>query len=154
MADKGMMTAPPRPGMPMSLRFAFFMLFVTALVFLPTTIVFSISMIPTLVAAVIDSHRQKTAWLTVGALNLAGTVPILFNLWDNGHTIPAAFSLISNPVSLMVAYGASAVGWMIYYNVTPLVATFVLSKNERRLREIDKIQKELIKKWGEGVTGG
>jgi len=35
--------------------------------------------------------------------------------------------------------------------VTPFIAAIVQSKNERRLRDIDKRQKALIRKWGEGV---
>ena len=58
---------------PFSVRFAIFMALVSALVFLPTTIIFTVCMIPTLVAAIVDNHPQKTAWLTVGAMNMAGT---------------------------------------------------------------------------------
>ena len=137
---------------PFAVRFAIFMAFVSALVFLPTTIVFSVCMIPTLVAAVIDNHTRKTAWLTVGAMNMAGTVPVWFALLDAGHTIPAAFQLIVQPAMLLVSYGGAAIGWAIYYKVTPLVALVVQSKNEWRLRDIDKRQKALARKWGDGVV--
>jgi hypothetical protein len=137
---------------PFKVRFAIFMLFVTAVVFLPSTIVFSICMIPTLVAAIVDNNYQKTAWLTVGAMNLAGTVPAWFSLWDTGHTIPGAFNLVMQPETLLIAYGGAFIGWVIYNNITPVVAALVLNKNERRLRAIDKRQKELVKKWGEEVV--
>jgi hypothetical protein len=55
-------------------------------------------------------------------------------------------------MSIFIAYGAAAVGWVIYYNVTPFVAVIVQNKNERRLKEIDKRQKELVKKWGVEVA--
>ena len=135
-----------------SVRFAFFMLFVTAVVFLPTTILFSICLIPTLVAAIIDNQPQKTIWLTVGAMNMAGTVPNWFTLWDMGHTIPAAFQLIAQPMTIILSYGGAAAGWLIHLNVTPLVAKMILARNEARLREIDRIQKNLVKKWGDEVA--
>ena len=138
--------------MPFSVRFAFFMLPVAALVFLPSTIVFSVCMIPTLVAAIVDNHQQRTAWLTVGAMNLAGTVPIWFSLWDMGHTVSAAFQLVSTSGTIILSYGGAVVGWIIYYNVTPFVATIVLGKNEARYKTIERRQKELIKKWGEEVV--
>ncbi|MFH1158618.1 MAG: hypothetical protein V1721_07035 [Pseudomonadota bacterium] len=142
---------PKVPRMPFSVRFSIFMLFVAALVFLPSTIVFSICMIPALVAAIVDNHQQKTAWLTVGAMNLAGTVPVWFSLWDMGHTVPAAFQLISTPGTIILSYGGAVVGWIIYYNVTPFVAAIVLGKNEARYRAVERRQKELIEKWGEEV---
>jgi hypothetical protein len=152
--------APAKSGTPFAVRFAVFMVFVTAVIFLPTTIVVSVCMIPTLVAAIVDNHARKTAWLTVGAMNMAGTVPVWISLMDSGQysmldagrAIPAAFQLIVQPSMLLLSYGGAAVGWFIYNKVTPLVAAIVQSKNERRLRDIDKRQKALAKKWGEGVV--
>jgi len=140
-----------KAGTPFSVRFAFFMVLVTAVVFLPTTIVFFIGLIPTMVAALIDNNPRKTAWLTVGMMNVAGTVPVWFSLLDAGHTIPAAFQLITQPSTIILSYGGAGIGSLIYYKVTPLVAAFVQGKNERRLRDIDKRQKFLVKKWGEDV---
>lgn len=137
---------------PLSYRFAIFMLFVTALVFLPTTIVMTICMVPTLVAAVIDDHPHKTAWLTVGAMNFAGAIPACFTLWESGHTIDAAFQVVTQPLALILAFGGAAAGWMIYYNVTPMVALMIIRQNEGRLREIDRRHKDLVKKWGTEVS--
>jgi len=92
--------------MPLSLRFAIFLIFLVAVFFLPTTIVFSVCLVPTLVAAIVDNHQQKTAWLTVGAMNVAGTIPVWVSLIDSGHysmldparAIPAAFQIVIQPV--------------------------------------------------------
>src|SRR3954465_9815444 len=130
MADKDQKSA-GRPVTPFSVRFAFFMVLVTAVVFLPTTIIIFVGLIPTMVAAIIDNNPTKTAWLTVGAMNMAGTVPVWFALLDAGHTIPAAFQLIVQPSMLILSYGGAAVGWIIYNKVTPLVAAIVQGKNER-----------------------
>jgi hypothetical protein len=157
--NKEKKAAPEKAKMPLSVRFAIFMVIVTAVIFLPTTIVFSVCMIPTLVASIVDNHPQKTAWLTVGAMNVAGTVPVWFSLLDSGQysmldaarAIPMAFQLISQPMNILVAYGFAAGGWGIYNYVTPWVAAAVQSRNEHRLRDIDKRQKALVKKWGDGV---
>ncbi len=109
-------------------------------------------MIPTLVAMVIDKHPQKTAWLTVGGMNLAGTIPAWMTLFDMGHTTPAAFQLIAEPMTVIMSYGGAAVGWLLYHNITPVVAGIILGRNERRLKAIDLRQKELVKKWGSEVT--
>jgi hypothetical protein len=136
---------------PLGVRFAIFMLLVTAVVFLPSTIIFAICMIPTMVAALVDSNRQKTAWLTVGAMNVAGTVPVWFSLIDAGHTLSAAIQLIFEPASIIISFGGAGVGVLIYNYVTPLIASVIQSKSERRLRDIDKRQKGLVRKWGDAV---
>lgn len=141
-----------KPSMPMAVRFAFFMLFVTAIMFLPTTILFFVCMIPTLVAAIVDNHARKTAWLTIGAMNGAGTLPIWINMMEEGHTLQAAFHQILDPSSVLVPYGGAAIGWIINSNVTPFVAMIVLKKNEKRVRDIEQRQQELIRKWGKGVV--
>lgn len=138
-------------GMPFSLKLSVFMLMVTAVIFLPTTIVFAVCMIPTMVAAIVDNNQKRTLWLTVGAMNTAGTVPVWFSLVDGGHTLATAFRLVIEPSSIVIAFGGAAVGWGIYYYITPLIASVIQGKNERRLREIDKIQKGLVRKWGEAV---
>ena len=143
---------PEKVKTPFAVRFAVFMILVTAVVFLPTTIFFSVCLIPTLVASIVDNHPRKTMWLTVGAMNMAGTVPVWFSLLDAGHTVSAAFQLIVQPTTLLVSYGGAFVGLCVYNYVTPLVAAAVQNKNERRLRDIDKRQKALLKKWGDGVV--
>lgn len=154
MTDKEQKPAKQSHKTPFSVRFSIFTLLVTAVVFLPSTILFSVCLIPTLVAAIVDNQRQKTAWLTVGAMNLAGTIPGWFSLWDTGHTIPAAFQLVIQPATIILSFGGAAAGWFIHYNVTPLVAGIILKKNEYRLRDIERRQKALLKKWGEKVISG
>lgn len=140
--------------MPFSTQFVIFTLLVTAVVFLPLTIVVSASMIPTLMAVIVDNHQRKTAWFAVGAMNLAGTVPSCFNLWDAGNTVAAAFNLLSQPMTIIISFGGALAGWFIYHNVPFFVAAIILRKNEGRLGDIDKRQKELIKKWGKEVETG
>lgn len=139
-------------GSSFSIKFAFFMVFVSMLVFLPTTVLFAVCLIPTLVSYIVDNNERKTAWLTVGAMNVAGTVPIWFNLWNTGHTLDNAFDLIRSPMTIIVSFGGAALGWFIYVNVTPFVAGILRMKNESRLKQIEVRQQALIKKWGEEVT--
>ncbi|MCK5555367.1 MAG: hypothetical protein KAI76_03950 [Alphaproteobacteria bacterium] len=118
---------------------------------MPSTILLSVCLIPTLVAFIVDNHRHKTAWLTVGAMNLAGAVPIWFSLWEMGHTMPVVFYLIFMPKTIFFSYGGAIIGWIIYHNMTPFVAAIILGKNEMRYSMIERRQKELIKKWGKEV---
>ncbi len=135
-----------------SVRFAIFAALVAGVVFLPVTLIFFVCMIPTMVAGIVDQYPIKTAWLTIGAMNMAGTVPVLCKLLDAGRTLPAASQLIFNPNMLLIAYSGALVGWLIYNKVTPLVAIVVQNRNKRRLEDITKRQEELVRKWGEKVV--
>jgi len=136
-----------------SVKFAFFMLFVTMFVFLPTTVLFAVCLVPTIVAWVVDNNINKTIWITVGAMNFAGTIPAWFRLWDMGHNIANAIIIILQPTTILVSYGGAAVGWFIYINITPFIASIIVMKNEARLSQIDKRVAELLRKWGPEVTG-
>jgi len=90
-------------------------------------------------------------WITIGSLNLAGTVPAWFDLWSRGHNLSSAIGVLTEPMTLFIAYGGAGIGWLIYNNVTPLVAGMMVRKNQKRLKDIEKRQKELVKKWGDDV---
>ncbi len=135
-----------------SIKISVFLLLICALIFASSTLVFAVCMLPTLVAAVIDKNPHKTLWLTIGAVNLAGTVPAWFRLWDLGAGMDDALATLTNPGVLLVAYAAAAGGWVIHMNVTPLVAALVIRRNEGRIRDIEKRQKELMRKWGEDIA--
>jgi hypothetical protein len=126
---------------------------VTGVVFLQASIVLAVCLIPTLVAALVDRQEPRTAWVTVGATNLAAALPAVFSLFETGGSVHDAIQVVTKPSVLIVAYSGAGLGWLIYNNVTPMVAGVVAGRNERRLKEIDKRLKEIVRKWGEDVVG-
>lgn len=137
---------------PVSLKFAVFAALVIAGIFFPTTVLLCGCMLPTFVAALVDNNLHKTAGMTVGAMNLAGSVPAWLHLWRSGHNLENALSLLMDPETLLVAYGAAAAGWIVYIYIPPVVAAFLVRKYEKRLKDIEKRQKELVRKWGAEVS--
>lgn len=136
---------------PFAVKFSVFLLLVAGAIFLSTSVLFIVCMVPTLVAMVIDRQPQKTMWITIGAMNLAGTLPSLFSLWQIRGDLNDTFALLTHPLTMLMAYGAAALGWVIHQNFTPFVASVLVRKNQIRLKEIEKRQKELVRKWGEDV---
>lgn len=139
--------------LPLSVKFAILCVIGMAALFFPTTVLFVGCMVPTFVAAIVDNNQQKTAWLTVGCMNFAGVVPAWFLLWERGHHLDQSFNLLLQSSTLIVAYGAAGIGWILYYNITPFVAGILIMRSEKRLKDIDKRQKDLISKWGQEITG-
>jgi hypothetical protein len=127
--------------------------FVVAMLFLSTTIFLAIAMLPTFVAVLADRTRHKYKAITVGAMNLAGCAPFLLSLWMHGNGVPAAIGLVTNPQTIIVAWLAAAVGYLIDWSMSGIVATVMVQRSAGRLREIQKRQAELAERWGEEVTG-
>lgn len=145
--------AAKKEKMGFSVKFAIFCLMLAAGVFFPVTVLLCGCMLPTFVAALVDNNRQKTAGMTVGAMNLAGTIPAALQLIQAGATLDNALALLLDPKTLMIAYIAGLVGWIMYYQVPPLVAQMLARRSERRLKQIEKQHLELVRKWGPAVTG-
>lgn len=126
-----------------------------ALAFLPTTLLFFFGLMPTFAALVMDPTPDKIKTLSVGAMNIAGIVPFLLKLWTSGEaqSIDTSFRLIAQPETLITMYGAAAVGYVIFYSVSGLVATLLLQQGRARLEDVKKRMLELERKWGSEVTG-
>lgn len=139
--------------MPWRVKFAILTLLLVAGVFFPTTVLICGCMIPTFVAALIDNAQPRTAWLTVGCMNFAGSIPAWLSLWQGGQRLDQSFELLMQASTLILAYGAAGVGWLIYFNIPPFVAGILVMRNEKRLKDIEKRQIALVSKWGRDVAG-
>ena len=125
----------------------------TALVFMPTTILLMLGMIPTVVAAVIDRTGKGTKALTVGAMNLAGCTPFLIKLWTEDHTTEQAVILITDPRAVSIMFAAAGVGYLIDWAMSGIVGTILIQRSSGRLKDIKTRQDDLVERWGEEVTG-
>lgn len=121
------------------------------LLIVPTMIVLSVALVPTLVAFLLERKKGMYGGLTVGAMNLAGAAPFLADLWFDGHTIQAAVGIITNVFAWMSFYGAAMFGWAIYSTTPSVVSTFMAMTAGRRISVMRDEQKELLQKWGPDV---
>ena len=121
---------------------------------LPTMMVLLVGLLPTLGAALSERGKARYAWICVGGVNFAGLSPWLFKLWFGHHTLEYAFSQITGVTMLLAAYGASAVGWLLYISMPPIVGVFSGINSKRRMTVLVDSQKKLIDQWGAEVTSG
>ena len=148
MARKAPKKKPKGWGLQIILIFAF----LAAILFLPTTILLVIGLLPTVVAALVDRRGGARA-ITVGSLNLCGCVPFLLDLWMTEHTTTMALSIIKNPSSIIVMYAAAGIGYMIDWALSGIVASIIVQRSTARMEGIRKRQEELVTRWGREVTG-
>jgi hypothetical protein len=123
-----------------------------ALLFLPTTLLLAIGMVPTLVALVVDRDPEKYAAITVGPINFCGVLPSAISLWQAGHEMSQAVALLAEPLNWLIMYGAAAAGWMIYFTLPPAVAAFLAHRNESEIKSLTEHQEKLVEEWGPEVA--
>lgn len=125
----------------------------TSIAVLPTTLIFFIGMLPTIVARFSDKSRHRMRVLTIGFMNFAGCFPFWFKLMQGGHKFELAVNLIADPFNIVVMYGAAVVGYLIEWALVGVVAGLMAQKGRKRLEDIKKAQEELVERWGSEVTG-
>jgi hypothetical protein len=120
---------------------------------MPSCIVLGIGMAPTVVAYIVDRTPEKYQTITVGLLNVCGTMPGLVKLWSRGQSYDNALSIATDPFSMLVAYGAAGVGWSIYLSLPLFLGHYYTMTSENRLRSLRHRQAELVESWGEEIAG-
>ncbi len=137
----------------MKLQFLIIFGLITSVVFLPSTVLLAIGMMPTIAAALVDRSKRKTKAVTVGAMNLAGCTPFLLELWSQGHQFEDAVTIISEPRTIIVIYVAAIVGYLIDWAMAGIVASILYQRGLARKKAIVQRQKDLVERWGREVSG-
>ena len=119
---------------------------------LPSLIVFTVGLLPTGVAFIVDRSDQKTGTFCVGGMNLCGVFPYVIKLWTDKHTTSAATEIISDVLSLLVMYAAAGFGWIIFLAIPPVVATFLSVIAQTRVKALRASQQEIVNEWGPEVA--
>ncbi|MEQ9327784.1 MAG: hypothetical protein RJQ21_10870, partial [Rhodospirillales bacterium] len=60
--------------------------------------------------------------------------------------------LILDPFTLVVVYGLSALGWVVYNMTPPLVGAVLEMASQRRLTTLREKQRALVTEWGPEIT--
>lgn len=123
------------------------------IVYSAVAIVFVVGMIPTLVAAIVDKTKSKTKAMTVGAMNFAGCMPFMVEVWKKGGSLDTAITYILEPRTIVVIYFAAMMGYLIEWAVTGIVSSVMVQRGKARMIAIREHQKELTERWGPEVTG-
>lgn len=118
-------------------------------VLLPTCVVLIINMAPTAVAWMVDRARPRYLAITVGMLNFCASLPAESDLWRHGQSYDAAFDIATDPYYWLIAYGAAAVGWMVYLGLPTVLRGYYFMTTASRLQSLGRRQKQLVEAWGE-----
>lgn len=140
-------------GLGLKGRFVLSVIVLAGLIFLPTSVLILVGMLPSFVSIFFSSRGVGARSSTICAMNLAGCVPFIFKLWSSGNDFEASIDILLSDQAIIVMYLAAAFGYMIDWVVTGLVSSFLYQKGVLRMKEIRKRQKLIINKWGSSVAG-
>lgn len=126
---------------------------IAAVVFIPTTVLFLIGLMPSIIAGVMDPSREKSRLMTVGFANFAGLFPYWCQLIEKGHTLTGALNIVTDPSNIVIIYSAAVAGYIIEWGVSKFVIGIAIQNGKSRLSDIKKAQEALVKKWGPEVMG-
>lgn len=129
------------------------MMFISSIVFLATTILLFIGMLPTVVVGVLDRSKERVRALTIGFMNFAGCFPYWLDLVSTRHVPEEALKIISDPSTIVVMYTAAAIGYLIEWAMTGIVSSIMTQRGYKRLEYIEDQKEKLVERWGPEVTG-
>jgi hypothetical protein len=134
-------------------RFILLMVILGALApFGAPTLLVCLGLLPMLIALFTDTDPRKSAFITIGFLNIAGVTPFIIELWQRGQTMEAAMGIMRQPVTWLVMFGAAAIGQLLLYTIPPAMAMMTISRIENRLKTLRDGLKELKAIWGSDVA--
>jgi len=105
---------------------------------LPTFLLVLIGMTPTYIALFADKDPDKAMTSAVAAMNFAGIVPFIIDLWVMGQNTENVMHMLADPMTWLVMLGAAGIGRLIVFAVPQVVATLTLIRAETRLKLLKK----------------
>ena len=120
-------------------------------VFLPTLVLLTPLMLPTIAALMFDRDKGKHLALAVGMLNFCGSLQGLGALWAQGHTFSDVWPVLGDPLIWMFAYAAAGMAWLVYISIPPIISSYYKAASEARIRTLMQKQQKLIDAWGDDL---
>lgn len=125
---------------------------VVGIIFLPTSMILFIGMLPTVSAVVLGTSRTKVRVSTIAALNLVGCMPFIIKLWAGENNFESSFVILMTPLTIVIIYGAAGAAYLLDWAVTGVVSAYMYQKAERRVKAIDKRLEAVSEVWGKEVV--
>jgi hypothetical protein len=103
---------------------------------------------PGAVALRLDREPGRPIARTVLTCGLAGCVQPVITLWNTGQSFDAAMAIVTDPVTLGIAWSAAAAGWLLT-QIIPLIVRAVLEATFlARAARLRAVRGRLMEAWG------
>ncbi len=114
----------------------------------PTVIILGVGLVPTFVARFANPNRIKGTVAAMTALNLAGVIPVLGMLYQKGHTIERAFTLLGDVYVWLLLYGGAGLAAFLLWGVPIVVQGGYEIQARQYVKRLEKRRSRLIEEWG------
>ena len=122
--------------------------------YLPYMLLVMIGLAPTWIALLTSRPAFGARAIAIAEFNLAGTLPFLARLAEQGGGIDEAVAILTDVFTWATMFGAAALG-MAVVSVCPHVAVSITSfMNAVTRGDIEREQRRLIEEWGADVASG
>lgn len=113
-----------------------------------------VSILPAMVASIVDRRPRKHASKTVICFNLAGLFPSMFDIMMSTDPDVAAQQQLADPFTWLMVYGFAGFGWLVVYLIPQMVFLYLVVRSDHSIAKLEKKRKDLVEEWGERVKGG
>jgi uncharacterized membrane protein len=119
---------------------------ILAVVFKGSFIFFLVGMLPSIVAYIADTTKQKEIYRCVLACNIAGMLPYAKKVFS--VSLDESLRIIIDPSMWFVIYTFAGGGWLLIW-LMPYMAELVTEFGQNaRIAKLEAIQKQLVNEWG------
>lgn len=122
-----------------------------AVFFPPTMLVLLSGMIPSIVAALLNTRRGGSNLPAMIALNLAGVIPVLGILWQRGGNFHQAFILLADVYMWLAMFGGAGLAMFLSWGVPVCVYAVYDVQAKSSVRKLFKQRRKLVEEWGAQV---
>jgi hypothetical protein len=127
-----------------------------AVFFPPTMLVLLSGMIPSIVAALLNTRKGNGNLASMIALNLAGVIPVLGILWQRGGSFHQAFVVLADVYMWLAMFGGAGLAMFLSWGVPVCVYAVYDVQAKSSVRKLIKQRQKLVEEWGSqvGVEAG
>lgn len=140
-----------RPGTTIGSTVALTVIGLLVVAVLPLCLVLVVGMGPTIGAAIFDRQPQRHLLRSVAMLNVAGMVQPVATLLHLGLSVYGAAMVLFDPYQWLWMYGSSAMGWLCFLGMPPVMHYVIAGRAARAARELQARAESLVAEWGEEV---
>jgi hypothetical protein len=115
-------------------------------------IFFMLAMLPSVVAFYVDISRDRMNSQTVFACNLAGALPYMTQMLEEGVSSSAIQQVMTSTTSWLVIYASAGFGWLLIICMPICAQYFINTMHQRQIARLQRLQSRIVDEWGQEVS--
>jgi hypothetical protein len=115
-------------------------------------IFFVVSVLPTIVAFIIDKRISRSASNTIGVFNIMGITKYIMDIWNTGTPSEFAKHLLTDSDVWIRVYGMVAIGWIFVWAFPQVWAIYYVRYSVKKAKKLYEVHNDLVREWGPEVA--